>query len=268
MIWTEEHNAYLRERIAAGDTGGMARAALNARFGLSLSRSAIIARAYRLGLRLAHNREVEAVALAARLTKARELEAAGMPRHAVSRSVGISQETLVSRLGPKIDRARKPAATPDVIQPQRPRRSPEQFAAVLDEARRLEAAGVGRRVISAQLQISAKTLVTHLGLRPREMAAPKPVVARDPVPKPPTPIRLEVVPANTVSIYELTAKTCRWPDGGRAPYRYCGCQPLPGKPYCAPHQARAFDPAPPRKSSVPSDRLNRRISRLALARSS
>ena len=43
------------------------------------------------------------------------------------------------------------------------------------------------------------------------------------------------------SLQELTADTCRWPVGDprTADFFFCGAQPLPKKPYCARHCARA-----------------------------
>ena len=40
---------------------------------------------------------------------------------------------------------------------------------------------------------------------------------------------------------ELTDDTCRWPvgDPSTVDFFFCGAQPLPDKPYCAAHCARA-----------------------------
>ena len=45
-----------------------------------------------------------------------------------------------------------------------------------------------------------------------------------------------------LTIYDLTADTCRWPFGDRAPYTYCGCSTYPGYPYCAEHVALGTSP--------------------------
>lgn len=44
-------------------------------------------------------------------------------------------------------------------------------------------------------------------------------------------------------ITELSANTCRWPIGevGKPGFGYCGCEPVPGLPYCADHSLRAYD---------------------------
>ncbi|WP_316397321.1 GcrA family cell cycle regulator [Bradyrhizobium sp. 33ap4] len=44
-----------------------------------------------------------------------------------------------------------------------------------------------------------------------------------------------------VSLLELTAETCRWPIGevGAPDFRFCGCTPAAGKPYCGPHALKA-----------------------------
>lgn len=42
------------------------------------------------------------------------------------------------------------------------------------------------------------------------------------------------------TIFELTAKTCRWPVGEGASMFFCGAAPVEGKPYCGSHCARAY----------------------------
>jgi GcrA cell cycle regulator len=57
------------------------------------------------------------------------------------------------------------------------------------------------------------------------------------LPPPPAP---EVAPANgPIGIMELTAFTCRWPFGERAPFRFCGTTKPAGGPYCREHTAIA-----------------------------
>lgn len=42
-----------------------------------------------------------------------------------------------------------------------------------------------------------------------------------------------------LSIMDLTEDTCRWMVGK---HRYCGCQIMPGSPYCEAHDADAYVP--------------------------
>jgi hypothetical protein len=50
----------------------------------------------------------------------------------------------------------------------------------------------------------------------------------------------EVAPANgPIGIMELTAFTCRWPIGERAPFRFCGTSKPATVPYCREHTAIA-----------------------------
>lgn len=44
------------------------------------------------------------------------------------------------------------------------------------------------------------------------------------------------------SPFEFTGTCCLWPFGhpGEDDFRFCGARPLPGKPYCAEHAARAY----------------------------
>ena len=66
------------------------------------------------------------------------------------------------------------------------------------------------------------------------------------------------------SLFELNEDHCRWPVGDPSSFRFffCGAQPVPNRPYCAEHCARAYQDArapprgtaPPRYSRVPSTR--------------
>lgn len=51
----------------------------------------------------------------------------------------------------------------------------------------------------------------------------------------------EIPPSQRRSLQELTDDTCRWPVGDprAADFFFCGAPPLPDKPYCAAHCARA-----------------------------
>jgi GcrA cell cycle regulator len=56
----------------------------------------------------------------------------------------------------------------------------------------------------------------------------------------PPPVVPEVAPADgPIGIMELTAITCRWPIGERAPFRFCGTTKPAGGPYCREHTAIA-----------------------------
>ena len=45
-----------------------------------------------------------------------------------------------------------------------------------------------------------------------------------------------------ISLLELTEKTCRYPFGDpkKSNFHFCGCESLPGLPYCAEHAAMAY----------------------------
>lgn len=47
--------------------------------------------------------------------------------------------------------------------------------------------------------------------------------------------------SRTVPLMRLTASTCRWPygDPAKPDFCFCGCEPVPDKPYCAEHAAVA-----------------------------
>jgi len=60
------------------------------------------------------------------------------------------------------------------------------------------------------------------------------------------------------SLLELTDDTCRWPVGDpcAAGFFFCGAPPLPGKPYCAAHCARAERVDEAEAALVPDDVLD------------
>lgn len=53
----------------------------------------------------------------------------------------------------------------------------------------------------------------------------------------PPQMRAASVEARHILIADLTSMTCRFPfgDGGPTGFTFCGCEPIPGLPYCAPH---------------------------------
>jgi hypothetical protein len=59
-------------------------------------------------------------------------------------------------------------------------------------------------------------------------------------------------------LLELTDDTCRWPVGDpcAADFFFCGAPPLPGKPYCAAHCARAERVDEAEAALVPDDVLD------------
>jgi GcrA cell cycle regulator len=66
--------------------------------------------------------------------------------------------------------------------------------------------------------------------------APVPEIRADPI--------VVIYDADIVGIplIALTEHTCKWPIGDPLlpGFRFCGCEPLEKKPYCAAHHARAF----------------------------
>jgi GcrA cell cycle regulator len=64
---------------------------------------------------------------------------------------------------------------------------------------------------------------------------------------PPTAAAMIVEPvyeksASSVSMLQLTEKTCRWPlgDPKKAGFHFCGARPVPGVPYCGHHATLAY----------------------------
>lgn len=67
----------------------------------------------------------------------------------------------------------------------------------------------------------------------------------------PTPLPLPfVTDVARVGLLDLEPHHCRWVVGEPAEMRFCGCQKVPGLPYCSGHAARAF-----RAPTMPGDRV-------------
>lgn len=62
-------------------------------------------------------------------------------------------------------------------------------------------------------------------------------------PAKPKKIRYRMIdPKNQVTLVELTAAKCRWPlgDPRQSDFRFCGCLPKEGSPYCPEHSDMAY----------------------------
>lgn len=54
---------------------------------------------------------------------------------------------------------------------------------------------------------------------------------------------------NGVSIFELTATSCRWALGERPSIRFCGAECPPEAPYCNLHMRMAYQDEPGRRKT-------------------
>jgi GcrA cell cycle regulator len=66
----------------------------------------------------------------------------------------------------------------------------------------------------------------------------------------------DVVPLG-IGLMELTEETCRWPEGDRPPFKFCGHMPVKGLPYCAAHSRIAYN-APANRQNYSEEELERR----------
>lgn len=81
---------------------------------------------------------------------------------------------------------------------------------------------------------------------------PKPVKDYRRADDPPLPVLAapEVLEAILVTMEEISTGMCRWPIGDPVmpDFRFCGCKPMIGRPYCTIHSALAYAaPRPPTK---------------------
>ncbi len=81
---------------------------------------------------------------------------------------------------------------------------------------------------------------------PAARVAPPPVLRPAPVVPAPTPV-VATLPAPVVRAFpaarpRLGSRSCCWPIGepGTSGFRFCGAEPMAGKPYCTEHAALAY----------------------------
>ena len=60
---------------------------------------------------------------------------------------------------------------------------------------------------------------------------------------------VEPVKGGYKNLFELEQTDCRWPYGGQAPYRFCGCRVFEGLSYCEAHARLAYQPYSRRKAA-------------------
>jgi hypothetical protein len=83
---------------------------------------------------------------------------------------------------------------------------------------------------------------------------PKPKRVRKPRPQMPQmrpDLRPRDPPIGSFTLLDLRHGQCRWPEGERPPFRYCGARVLEFSSYCEPHHSRAHH-GPPVARGTPS----------------
>jgi len=81
--------------------------------------------------------------------------------------------------------------------------------------------------VASDEQMGASAPTNHPAGPSANPAAHQPLLAPDPC---------------WISLLELKAHHCRWPDGGRGSYTFCGARRTDGSSYCARHRAMALRP--------------------------
>lgn len=73
----------------------------------------------------------------------------------------------------------------------------------------------------------------------------------------PTPVAVSPPPPKgSVALDDLRANQCRWPYGDKAPFMFCGCEAMEGKPYCRTHFTVGTIPMKAEKIRPPRDLHN------------
>ena len=60
----------------------------------------------------------------------------------------------------------------------------------------------------------------------------------------PTPAPRVPLKPRMIDMLELSRHTCRYPYGDTPPFRYCGCPPIKGSPYCREHTSVCWNHPP------------------------
>ena len=120
----------------------------------------------------------------------------------------------------------------------------------------LSTAEIGRRMGVSKNAVVGKAHRLNLPARPSPIrrdgaSTPRPAVPRvavrrslppRPVAPPPPPAPVAPRPAPVRHVSRAGLRSCSWPIGepGTRGFHFCGCEALPGKPYCAEHAAVAY----------------------------
>jgi GcrA cell cycle regulator len=124
----------------------------------------------------------------------------------------------------------------------------------------LSTAEIGRRMGVSKNAVVGKAHRLNLPARPSPIrreanlsprpATPRPIAARSIAPRPvrqtprpqPAPAPVALRPPAPRHVSRIGTRSCSWPIGepGTRGFHFCGCEALPGKPYCAEHAAIAY----------------------------
>jgi GcrA cell cycle regulator len=127
-----------------------------------------------------------------------------------------------------------------------------------EELKRLWGKGVSAAQIARHLHLTKGAVIgkvhrlklTDRAGKPKPTAVAKPDGPPvKPVPLKPSPVRKECGPPKHLTLFELTAKTCRWPLGD-SPFTFCGNPTASDGPYCRCHSAVAYREPPPRRKAA------------------
>jgi GcrA cell cycle regulator len=122
----------------------------------------------------------------------------------------------------------------------------------------LSTAEIGRRMGVSKNAVVGKAHRLNLPPRPSPIrrdgpatprpASPRPIAVRPIAPRPVRPATPPPAappapqPAPPRHVSRAGVRSCSWPIGepGTRGFHFCGCEALPGKPYCAEHAAVAY----------------------------
>jgi GcrA cell cycle regulator len=120
----------------------------------------------------------------------------------------------------------------------------------------------GRRgaIMDTVAEVTPETMIeTPLVTAPETPApAPIPAAARDSATMAPleeTQAPVAELAKGAATVLTLGAHMCKWPigDPSTADFTFCGRRASPERPYCVDHARLAYQPAPSKKKSAPSD---------------
>ena len=192
-----------------------------------------------------------------RVTKLQELWAEGLTASQIAKALGsVSRNAVIGKVHRLGLSNRTTGAKPGEADGEEPieLKKKETVATTATETTKPAAAPTATAAPAAQQPESkAPAPVAAVEASETDVASPAESVATPSMGVEPNPIALLAAEAEKnarkLSLLELNERTCKWPigDPSTSDFYFCGLQAAPEKPYCAAHNAVAYQPMSSRR---------------------